>query len=289
MPEPFAPPLPPGRYVELPRRGRVWVHEARGPQGASTLVLLHGLSATAALNWFTAFPALSRRFHVVALDLRGHGRGIRSARPFRLEDCADDAVALADELGIDRFVPVGYSMGGPVAQLVWRRHPERVEGMVLCATSRNFRGGGEERLVFTALPGVATAARLVPPFLRREVMRRAVAARPDDPPVLRWILSEVQRHDPAVLVEAARALGSFSSHDWIGDVDVPVGVVVTLEDNLVPPHRQLKLARAIPGATIHAIDADHGACANRPDLFVPALLEASESVVRRARLVGSAC
>ena len=152
MPEPFAPPLPPGRYVELPRRGRTWVHEARGPHGASTLVLLHGLSATAALNWFTAFAALSRRFHVVALDQRGHGRGIRSSRPFRLEDCADDAVALADELGINRFIPVGYSMGGPVAQLVWRRHPDRTEGIVLCATSRNFRGGGEERLLFTALP-----------------------------------------------------------------------------------------------------------------------------------------
>src|SRR2546427_10570624 len=118
------PRLPPGRYVDLPGRGRTWVIDAPGPVGAPTLVLLHGLSATAALNWFTTFPTLARRFRLVAPDLRGHGRGIRSNRTFRLEDCADDIAALADALGIERFIPVGYSMGGPVAQLVWHRHPE---------------------------------------------------------------------------------------------------------------------------------------------------------------------
>ena len=60
---------------------------------------------------------------------------------FRLEDCADDVVALADELGVRSFIPVGYSMGGPIAQLVWKRHPSRVEGMVLCATRDALRVG----------------------------------------------------------------------------------------------------------------------------------------------------
>ena len=49
----------------------------------------------------------------MALDHRGHGRGIRSRRPFRLEDCADDAAALIDELGLGPVTAVGYSMGGP--------------------------------------------------------------------------------------------------------------------------------------------------------------------------------
>lgn len=70
------------------------------------------------------FERLSRRFRVIAVDHRGHGRGIRSRRRFRLADCADDAVAVADQLGVERFVAVGHSMGGPIAQLVWKRHPE---------------------------------------------------------------------------------------------------------------------------------------------------------------------
>src|SRR5205809_691696 len=116
MPEVAAPGLPPGRAVELPGRGRTWVYDSGGSAGRATLILLHGYTATAALNWFGCFGPLSRHFRVIALDLRGHGRGIRSNRSFRLADCADDVVALADELGLDRVIPVGYSMGGPVAQ-----------------------------------------------------------------------------------------------------------------------------------------------------------------------------
>src|SRR5918997_1761296 len=123
------PPLPAGRRVELPRRGRTWVYESEWRPGDQTLLLLHGLAATAALNWFTAFSSLARRYHVVAIDHRGHGRGIRSSR-FRLEDCADDAAALLDAFDVERVIPVGYSMGGPIAQLVWHRQPDRVEGLV---------------------------------------------------------------------------------------------------------------------------------------------------------------
>src|SRR4051794_13728003 len=104
------PSLPPGRAVELPGRGTTFVREVEGPPGAPTVVLLHGWTATADLNWFPSFGPLGRRFHVVALDHRGHGRGIRTSAPFRLEDCADDVVALGDVLGLDRFVVAGYSM-----------------------------------------------------------------------------------------------------------------------------------------------------------------------------------
>ena len=58
---------------------------------------------------------------------------------FRLADCADDAAALLDVLGIDQAIVVGYSMGGPIAQLLWHRHPEKVAGLVLCATSEPLR------------------------------------------------------------------------------------------------------------------------------------------------------
>ena len=115
--------LPPGRWVELPGRGTTFVRDLPGPPGAPTVVLLHGLLATADLNWSGCYAALGEHFRVIALDHRGHGRGIRSHGRFRLEDCADDAVALADVLGLHTFIAVGYSMGGPIAQLLWHRHP----------------------------------------------------------------------------------------------------------------------------------------------------------------------
>src|SRR5204863_4007150 len=141
--------VPPGKYVELPGRGTTFARDIPGPPGAATVVLLHGWTATADLNWQPSYEPLSHHFRVVALDHRGHGRGIRSRRPFRLEDCADDAAAVAEALDIDRLIAVGYSMGGPIAQLLWRRHRPLVSGLVLCATSRNFRGHPRERLMFS--------------------------------------------------------------------------------------------------------------------------------------------
>src|SRR3989304_4363691 len=48
--------------------------------------------------------------------------------------------------GAPRFTRVASSMGGPIAQLLWRHPPSRVEGLVLCAPSRNFQGDPRERL-----------------------------------------------------------------------------------------------------------------------------------------------
>src|SRR5690242_19875654 len=125
--------LAPGLALELPGRGRTCVIDMAGPPGAPTLMLVHALGTTAALSWYPSMHALAQRYRVIAFDQRWHGRGIRS-ESFSLEDCADDVVAVADALGVAKFTVVGYSMGGAIAQLVWRRHRKRLDGMVLAAT-----------------------------------------------------------------------------------------------------------------------------------------------------------
>jgi 3-oxoadipate enol-lactonase len=276
--------LPPGRPVELPGRGTTFVRDLPGPSGAPTVVLLHGLLATADLNWSGCYAALGEHFRVVALDHRGHGRGIRSRGRFRLEDCADDVVALADVLGLHTFIAVGYSMGGPIAQLVWHRHPDRVDGLVLCATARNFRGHPLLRFRFDVLGVVGLAVRLMP--RPRPVWRLAetfVARRVGDSAEAEWKWSEFRRNDPVKLIEATQALGHFTSHDWISEVDVPAAVVVTRHDRLVPAKRQRKLAAAVPGATVYEIDGDHPVGVREPDRFAPVLVEACLDVSARMR------
>jgi len=246
-------------------------------------MLLHGLTASTDLNWFETFAALGRRFRVIAVDHRGYGRGlpVRGDGGFGLEDCADEAVAVASAVGVDHFVPVGYSLGGAVAQLVWRRHPERVCGLVLCATSREFLGSGRERFLWRALPMWMLAVRVVPSLGRRYVGATLIA-RFDDSPWRDWATAELRRATPLHMLAGARALGRFSSVGWIGGVDVPVAVVVTTRDVLVPPDRQRALARSVVGATVHEVSADHGAPVSDPEVFVPALVDACRSVTERA-------
>lgn len=283
-PEFPGPPLPPGRKIKLPGRGTTFIRDLEGPPGAPVLLLLHGWTVDADLNWFTSYRALGRQFRVLAMDHRGHGRGIRSWRPFRLEDCADDIAVLAAELGIAQLIPVGYSMGGPIAQLTWRRHRDLVAGMVLCSTARSFsRDTLASRTFFSSLLGLSVAARLTPPGVRRQVASTVLRRRSQGSPISEWGLAELQRSDPATVLQAGWAIGGFRSHDWIGSVDVPTAVVVTTLDQAVSSRRQLGLAEAIPGAAVYPVRADHGACVMEAGIFVPALVEACTDVATRAR------
>jgi pimeloyl-ACP methyl ester carboxylesterase len=266
--------------VELPGRGVTRVWECTGPRGAPTLILIHGVTFTAELNWGTVFAPLSRHFRVIAIDLRGHGDGISTGARFRLEDCADDIAALAQVLGIGRFVAVGYSMGGMVAQLLYRRHPSLLSGLVLCATARNVLGSPAERLAALALPTWAAAIRWNP-FLQpmsAELLGMALMGPVDDPATARQARAQLRRTSLDTAISAVQAVCEFSSHSWIGQVDVPTAVVVTARDHIVPASRQLRLARAIPGASVHEVDADHAVCVTRPQLFTQALLQACWSV-----------
>ena len=103
--------IPHGRMVELPGRGSTYVTDTPGPTPDSpAIVLLHALGCTGLLTWYPAIEPLSRRFRVLTLDLRWHGRGIGSEE-FSLVDCADDVGALIEVLDLDEAIVAGYSMG----------------------------------------------------------------------------------------------------------------------------------------------------------------------------------
>ncbi|MFW2388184.1 MAG: alpha/beta fold hydrolase [Polyangiales bacterium] len=264
------------RFLDLKGRGRIRVFELEGPKGAPTLMLLHGLAATGPLNWFTAFPELAERYHVVAVDHRGHGRGIPTRR-FRLKDCADDAVAVADALGIRKFIAVGYSMGGPIAKLCWSRHPGRVRGLVLCATAKHFTPKQFPVLTRAILPGAVLGARVAPKLVLSQIidgMVRDISA----PNVEDYVRREMSSADPAALAQATRAILRFSSRDWVSNISVPTAVVVTTRDKIVPSRRQYSLAAAIPGAKKFEVDGNHFACADTKTDFVPELVAACDHV-----------
>ncbi|TPW11622.1 MAG: putative hydrolase [Acidimicrobiaceae bacterium] len=252
--------------------------------GAPALLLLHGWTATADLNWFTCYEPLGRHYRVVAIDHRGHGQGIRSKKLFRLEDCADDAMAVCDVLGIDKIIPIGYSMGGPVAQLLWQRHRDRVSGLVLCATSGYFVTSREERLSFLGLSGLAAVARLTPLQARRWLTEQLYLQRKTSQWET-WAVEQASLHDWRTVLEAGRAIGSFSSRSWIGEVDVPTSVVITMRDRVIPVRRQVRLFESIHGAEAFRVDGDHDAVIAKADRFVPTLLRSIGSVVDRAATV----
>lgn len=277
--------LPEGRMVELPGRGSTYVTDTPGSSPQSpTVVLLHAVGCTGLLTWFPSIEPLARRYRVVTLDLRWHGRGIQSEE-FSVHDCADDVAALVDVLELDEVIVAGFSMGSIVAQRLWRQHPDKVQGLVLCATTDRFRSTVAEQAFHTGM-GLAMGATRGLSRSRTAVRaaRTAVGAldlRPSD--LHDWALAEFRSTSPWAVGQAVAALGRHHSRPWLGRIDVPTAVVVTMKDKVLPPSNQIALARRIPGATIHDIPAGHAACVLESERFVPALVEAVNTVNARRR------
>jgi 3-oxoadipate enol-lactonase len=277
-------PLPEGQMVELPGRGSTYVTDTAGPRPDSpTILLLHALGCTGLLTWYPSVRPLSERFRVVTLDQRWHGRGIQSEE-FSLHDCADDAVALLDVLGIDRAIVAGYSMGSIIAQRVWRQHPARTAGLVLCATTDRFRSSPSERLFHAgmevAMLGTRQVSRSRTAVRSARVFAEALAL---DSDIHDWAMREFRSTSPWAVGQAVAALGRHHSRPWLSKIDVPTAVVVTNDDKVLPPRRQLDVARRIPGATVHDIDAGHAGCVMEAETFVPEFVEAVATVYARDR------
>jgi pimeloyl-ACP methyl ester carboxylesterase len=277
--------LPEGRWLVLPRRGRTWLTDVPGPTPDSpAIVLLHAVGCTGQLTWFPSIPPLSEHYRVITFDQRWHGRGITSER-LLVSDCADDVAAIVDELGLDRPIIAGYSMGSVVAQRVWRQHPDVVGGLVLAATTDHFRTNGRER-IFHA--GMELSMGLTATLSRSHVVRRASTAAvealdADRSDTARWGLNQFRSSSPWAIGQAVASLGRHHSTPWLSSIDVPTAVVVTTRDHVLPPDRQRELAARIPGATVHEAACGHAGCVLEHRSFVPAFVEAALATTARMR------
>jgi pimeloyl-ACP methyl ester carboxylesterase len=181
---------------------------------------------SADLNWYRAFePLASAGYRVVALDHRGHGRGLRTHAPFGLADCAADAAALVAELGAGPALAVGYSMGGPIALLMAHDHPEAVRGLVLGATALRWRDPHMRR-GWRLMGLTRLALGLFPRGAWRAGLRRIGLP---DSPATTWLAAELTRGSSVDLAEAGRELGRFDASPWIGSLAAPAAVIVTGE------------------------------------------------------------
>ena len=243
--------LPPARTIFAPGRGELFLRDSGGD--GPTVMLLHGWMASADINWFGAYDALIEAgYRVLAIDHRGHGRGLRSIARFRLSDCADDAAAALELLGAVPATVVGYSMGGAIAQLVARDHAGVVSGLVLSGTAQDWQDPRERRF-WRAMGALWLLLALAP----RRVWRRALRQEGlGDTEAGSWLVSELLRASASDLAEAGRELGRFDSRPWLDGLQTRAAVVVTTKDRLVAPRKQRTLAAAL-GAQVFETPCDH--------------------------------
>jgi pimeloyl-ACP methyl ester carboxylesterase len=262
-------PLPPARTVLVPDRGEFFLRDTAGD--GPPILLLHGWMVTADLNWCGAYRALADAgYRVLAIDHRGHGRGLRALAPFRLADCAADAAAVVRQLDTGPATIVGYSMGGVIAQLMARDHRDVVGGLVLSGTCQHF-SDPQTRRVWRWMGLMGLLLGMAPRQLYTAGLRR-LGIRVDERTA--WWLAELMRHEVRDVAEGGRELGRFDSRPWLASLaPIPSAMVMTTRDTAVAPAKQRELAAAV-GARVFEVRLDHLELVDRSSEYNPALLAA---------------
>jgi len=215
---------------------------------------------------------------------RGHGRSAppRDPRRIAIADLADDLAAVLDDSGIEAAVVVGHSMGVQVALETYRRHPERVRGLVLLCGSpenplRTFQG---QRTLEAVLPRVRRAVERAPRLINQAArlllptrLAFRMAARVelnaeliqagDFMPYLRGL----SRIEMPFFLSMLAAAGEHSAVDLLPEVAVPTLVVAGERDGFTPPELSRAMAAAIPDSELLEVEGgSHTAPLERPDL-----------------------
>ena len=216
---------------------------------------------------------------VLVIDNRGVGGSSAPRGPYTIQHLADDVVAVMDDAGASRATLVGLSMGGMIAQHVALRHPERVEGLVLMATT-----AGGHRMRPPSIRAVRTL--LSTPFARkggkrgraREFARLVLPdSRVDEYRELLAVWKPVFDRNPMDPRSFFLQLGAVLSHLFSARptrIRAPTVVIGAEDDLLIPASNSRALAAAIPGAVLEVLpDVGHGIPLLAPDAVSRALLQ----------------
>jgi 3-oxoadipate enol-lactonase len=257
------------QYVE---NGGVRVAWGEAGDGAPVL-LIHGLGYDRR-GWGPTQALLADRFRVLTFDNRGVGESDSPPGPYSTALMAADALAVLDDAGVGRAHLVGTSLGGMVAQELALSSPERIETLVLAATTP----GGDDGFpmpqrsveLFSAFadePSKRNLRRIV----ENSLSARTVASRPE-------LVDEIFRyrldHRPGLdgwLAQAAAGRG-FSSLSALPGLSIPTLVIHGMDDNVVDHRNAGLLAREIPGAQLLLLrDTGHLCFWERPGEFADTL------------------
>ena len=271
-------------YAVAPCDGSPLFYESWGARGSSTPALLCDGIGCDGYVWRYLRDDLADRF-VLHPHYRGHGRTAppRDATRVTIPDLADDVACVLDDALVDRAVLIGHSMGVQVALETYRRHADRVAGLVLVCGApshplKTFRGSAQLEELLPAIekwvrriPGVINRVTrfVLPTRLSYEIASRFEIRRElIEPRDFMPYLEGIARIDARLFVSMLAAAGQHSADDVLPIIAVPTLVIAGERDGFTPPDRSRTMAAAIPSCELLEIpNGSHTAPLERPHLI----------------------
>jgi 3-oxoadipate enol-lactonase/4-carboxymuconolactone decarboxylase len=257
-------------------------YDLAGPEGAPVVAFSNSIGSTIEM-WDPQARALAGRYRCLRYDARGHGRSEVVDRPARLDDLADDLAGLLDALGIAKAHVVGLSLGGMTAQNFAVRHPDRLDGLVLMATSAHLPTGWDERIALVREKGMAALADTV---MERWFTPAFREASPDKVAPFRERFLAVDPRGYAACCAAIRDMDLRASN---ASIKAPTLIVAGADDPATPAAMMEEIRSRIPDAELVVLPrAAHILTVEQPERVNGYLLAFLDRFPREARAPGGA-
>lgn len=227
-------------------------YELEGDPKLPVLMLCNSLGTTLQM-WAPQMPAFLAHFRVLRYDTRGHGASEVTPGEYSIAQLGADAVALLDQLGIERVSFCGLSMGGMTGMWLGVNRPERVERMVLANTGAQVGDPSMWAARFETVRAGGMAA-ITPSLLDRWFTARYRQLAPDEVQKVRAMLLATS---PDGYIANGAAVRDMDQRASLARIAVPTLVIAGTYDGSTPPELGRAVAQAVDGARYVELDAAH--------------------------------
>ena len=230
------------------------------------LLFLHGLGGDAT-NWLPQLDGLGRHRRCIAWTMPGYGTspadGLES-----FESLTAEAVGLLDQLNCEQVSVVGLSMGGYVAQQMALDFPDRVDRLVLAATTAAFgKPGSTFNEEFLGSRLAALDAGATPASIAEGLVDGLLGSNPD-PAARANAVASMRRIQPDAYRQALQTLVTWNISDRLAEITQPVLALAGAEDGTAPERAMSRMVDGLGNATLQVIqDSGHLINLEKPDEF----------------------
>jgi 3-oxoadipate enol-lactonase len=237
------------------------------------LIFIHGFPFNKWM-WKKQLLSIKESYRLIAYDVRGHGETEAGSPAFSVSQFGDDLICLMDELHIEKAIVAGLSMGGYIALNAILKNPDRFTGLLLCDTQcgADTAEGKEKRkktIDFIKRNGLTVYAQ---ESLKNLFAPASLERKMDE---VLFIEETILKSKPESICLTLQALADRKETcTSLSKLNVPVAILVGLEDKVTPPEIAEKMHQSITGSTFHIIEeAGHLSNLENPEMFNEQILK----------------
>ncbi len=219
------------------------------------LLLIHGFPLNREM-WRPQIETLSTTARVIAVDLRGHGQSPPTVGPYSMDLLADDCAGVLEALKVDQQVVVcGLSMGGYVSFAFFRRHSEKVAGLILASTragadSVEAKINRDKAALLTEKNGTQSVIDSMLPIIMSPQTYR------EKPELVSQIVGIMEKTSSSGMVSALKGMKSRpDSTPTLRQIKVPTLIIHGADDQIIPLSEPEAMRTAILDSQLEIIPA----------------------------------